>query len=120
LSSTIRTTGFISLSQREYALWQVSGSFGLYAIQGFGGFRKTPHTAVGPIRVGAGDGAARAFVFPDTLSFRRRELKVRSITTLPNPVGVNERPERGKPRHLKTDSAKTARGAVRPLSCPQE
>src|SRR5262249_25570169 len=117
LSSTIRTTGFISLSQREYALWQVSGSFGLYAIQGFGGFRKTPHTAVGPIRVGTGDGAARAFAFPDTLSFRRG-LKVRSITTLPNPVGVNERPERGKPRHLKTDSAKTARGAVRTAILP--
>jgi len=42
LSSTIRTTGSISLSHREYALWQVSSSFGLYAIQGFGGFRKTP------------------------------------------------------------------------------
>jgi len=50
---------------------------------------------LGPIRVGTGDGAARAFAFPDTFSFRRRELKVRSIATLPNPVGVNERPERG-------------------------
>jgi hypothetical protein len=50
---------------------------------------------LGPIRVGTGDGAARAFVFPDTFSFSRRELKVRSIATLPNPVGVNERPERG-------------------------
>jgi len=49
---------------------------------------------LGPIRVGTGDGAARGFVFPDTF-FRRRELKVRSIATLPNPVGVNERPERG-------------------------
>jgi hypothetical protein len=51
---------------------------------------------LGPIRIGTGDGAARAFVFPDTFSFRRRELKVRSIATLPNPVGVNERPERGQ------------------------
>jgi hypothetical protein len=55
---------------------------------------------LGPIRVGTGDGAARAFVFPDTFSFRRRELKVRSIATLPNPVGVNERPERGNSGRL--------------------
>jgi hypothetical protein len=57
---------------------------------------------LGPIRVGTGDGAARAFVFPDTFSFRRRELKVRSIATLPNPVGVNERPERGMGRRPTT------------------
>jgi hypothetical protein len=37
---------------------------------------------LGPIRVGTGDGAARALVFLDTFTFRRRELKVRSIATL--------------------------------------